>query len=192
MKKKYGTRLKSYLTHDIIVAVLFVLAIICGSLYALYVKDNNRTIFLMLNNYILSDDEMIFKMERFIGGIYGYIKQLTLIWVLGFFSFTLPLSMAALFVMVFSYAFTTTCTIMVYGAKGVAVALLVYGLQAVIILGTALYLEIINLRIYTLKTTHLPNTQVLNIIPIIGSSCLVALLDSWTAVYGHILTGVLL
>lgn len=192
MKKKYGTRLKSYLTHDIIVAVLFVLAIICGSLYALYVKDNNRTIFLMLNNYILSDDEMIFKMERFIGGIYGYIKQLTLIWVLGFFSFTLPLSMAALFVMVFSYAFTTTCTIMVYGAKGVAVALLVYGLQAVIILGTALYLEIINLRIYILKTTHLPNTQVLNIIPIIGSSCLVALLDSWTAVYGHILTGMVL
>jgi hypothetical protein len=192
MKKKYGTRLMAYLTQDVIVVVLFVFAIICGSMYALSMKDKNSTVFLMLNNYMLSDSEMTFKMERFIAGLYSYLKQLAVVWVLGFFSFTLPLSMAALFVMAFSYAFTTTCTIMVYGVKGLVAALVVYGVQAVIILGTALYLEIASLRLYTLKTTQLLNNQVFNIIPIIGSSCLVSLLDGWTASYGHTLAGMLL
>ncbi len=177
MNRKHGTRLMNSLTSDMIVIVVFVLAVISGSIYALYIKDRDSTVFLMLNNYILLDAKISFQVEKVLGSIYGYFKQLVVIWLFGFFSLTLPLSIGAFFIMVFSYAFTTTCIILIYGLKGLMVAVFAYGLQAIIMLAVAMYLAISSLRKNTSKGAHIQGESVFRIIPMIVGSSIIALLD---------------
>jgi len=192
MKRKYGTRLIGYLTHDILIIGVFILAIISGSIYAIYVKDRDSTVFVMLNNYIVLDMKGTFEMEKYISAIYDYFKQLLVIWVFGLFRFTVPFSIMALFATVFSYAFTTTCAILVYGLKGIIVVLFAYGLQAIIIITISMYLVIDSLRKQSLKTAHSFSEHIIQIIPIAMGSCIVALIDVLTMTNLHNVIGKIL
>ncbi|WP_069997445.1 hypothetical protein [Cellulosilyticum sp. I15G10I2] len=192
MKRKYGTRLKDYFTNDVIVVALFILAIISGSVYALYIKDRDSSVFLMLNNYILLDAKTSFQIEKVLSSIYGYFKQLIVIWLFGLFAFTLPLSLGAFFIMVFSYAFTTTCIILIYGIKGLMVAVFAYGLQAIIMLAIAMYLGISSIRKSSLKVPYVFGNNFLGIIPMAAGSCVIALLDVLTISNLHYIVTLLL
>lgn len=178
MKKKYGTRLIAYFAQDIWVIGVFVLGVVWGSVYALSIRNKDTSAFLMLNNYIFLDTGNNFQVEKIFNSIYAYFKQLFLVWVFGLLSFTIPLGLGVFFVMTFSYAFTTTCMILIYGLKGLMVALFAYGLQAIIILATAMYLSISSLRKNTSKVpVQGVYYNVTGIIPVIAGSCMIALLD---------------
>lgn len=192
MKRKYDTSFRKHFTNDIVIIGVFILAVICGSIYALYIKDKDSAVFLMLNNYILLDMKQTFKMDKFINGFYDYFKQLLAIWLFGFFNFTLPISIIVLFIMVFSYAFTTTCTILVYGLKGLAVAFFTYGIQAIIMLTIGMYLVIASLRKKNVKTSHILSEHSLGIVPVIVGSCIVGVLDILTATNLHYITNIML
>lgn len=186
MKRKYGTRLMNFLTKDTLVVALFVLAIITGSLYALYIKDKDTAVFLVLNNYILSENKETLVSQKFITGLLGYAKQLLLIWTFGLFRFSVPLSMAVLYGMVFSYAFTTSCMVLIYGIKGLGVAVIVYGLQALIMITIGLYLAIMSIRRKDdLRRANTLSTYLFEALPIIAGSSVVVLLDTFVAVNAY-------
>lgn len=177
MKRKYSVRIRDYLTKDMIVIVLFILGIISGSMYAIYIKDKDSAVFLMLNNYMSLDTAGTFEMKKFLNSLYGYAKQLLVIWLFGLFYFTLPLSMMALFIMIFSYAFTTTCILLVYGLKGLVAALFIYGIQAILMITVGMYLEIASLRKSSIKMPRGLNECIVEMMPIIAGSCVISLLD---------------
>lgn len=192
MKRKYGTRLIQYVTKDILVIGVFVLAVIMGSLYGVNMKEQNETLLGVLNQYLLVDTKSVFQIDTVLNSVYGYFKQLVIIWLLGFFSFTIPFSLGAFFIMTFSYAFTTTCIILIYGFRGVMIAICTYGLQAMLIIGIAMYLGISSLRQKNAKVSQLINREALGIVPIVIGSCMLALLDVFTMTNIHYIINKLL
>ncbi len=192
MKKKYDTRLLRCFNQDLFAVLIFILAIISGSIYALYIKDKDSTIFLMLNNYILMDMKTGFEIEKYLHTFYHYFKQLFMIWIFGLFAFTLPLSILAFFILAFSYAFTTTCVILTYGSKGIAAAFCIYGLQAVMMLAIGMYLQIISFRKRYSKSNNLFKDHVIPVMPILAGSCIISLTDILATNYLHKLAALFL
>ncbi|MDF2612697.1 MAG: hypothetical protein K0S71_483 [Clostridia bacterium] len=192
MKRKYDTRYIKYFTNDIIVIGIFILAVISGCIYALYIKDRDSSVFLVLNSYMALNIKQSFEMQKFISGIYDYFKQLLVIWLFGFFYFTLPVSMVVLFIIIFSYAFTTTCAILIYGVKGLVIAFIAYGIQAIIMIAIGMYLVIAGLRQKNIKIVSILSDHSIGIIPVIMGSFLVSLLDVLAAANLHYMTSLIL
>ncbi|MGL6173052.1 MAG: hypothetical protein ACRC1P_00375 [Cellulosilyticaceae bacterium] len=145
VKRYYDTSIRYLLGEGALFIVLFILGIVAGSLYAIYVRDNSM-LFFTINQYLTLDYEASSKLEVVKDSLWIYGKNLALIWAGGLFNMTLAISSIIFFSVCFSYGFTTSCFILIYGLKGIVVSLMAYGIQAIIIIFTGLCVGNIGIR----------------------------------------------
>lgn len=115
-------------------------AIITGVLYCIYLQYNNIDFFKMIYKGILTSYEQKISGEIVLKLFLDYIKKIFIIFVLGSFSILAPLGFCIMFIIVFSYSFTISCFIFIYGIKGAIASFLLYGIQSMIIVVSGFYL----------------------------------------------------
>lgn len=146
MKNNNGTNFFYFLSREMVVIIIFILAIISSTFYALYLNGTGNNIFFVVNQYFEMEHKGSITPAGFGGVILSYCKRIGFIWLLGSFALTLPLSLLVLFIMIFTYGFTTTCFILLYGLKGAIAAFLLYGIQAILMVSIGGYLSIQSIR----------------------------------------------
>lgn len=145
VKRYYDTSIRYLLGEGALFVVLFIVGIVAGSLYAIYVRDNSM-LFFTINQYLTLDYQASSKLEVIKDSLLIYGKNLVFIWAGGLFNITLAISSIIFFSICFSYGFTTSCFILIHGLKGVIISLLAYGIQAIIVIFIGLCIGNIGIR----------------------------------------------
>ena len=122
------------------VLLLFVLTIVSSTLYVVYLKYTGQFSKEMLDQYVMQK-ELLFEMRYFLGVFIGYLKKCLLIWILGGFSFLVPLSFIVAFIYVFSYGFSIASLYVCFGLQGLCMGGVTFGIQCMLIVSYLLCLE---------------------------------------------------
>lgn len=136
MKKYYVTKMNKTIWF----IIMFIAAAICGTLYALYMQQDNYDLLLALNACMTIKENDISHFEVFRHAFSGYLKQVGIVWAATLNPFTIPVVMLIFFLIVFSYAFTASCFIMMYGIKGIWIGFKLFGIQAAAIILLIIYI----------------------------------------------------
>lgn len=145
VKRYYDTGINYLFGQGALFVTIFILGIISGSIYSIAVRDNSM-LFFTINQYITLDYEAASKWEVMKDSFFVYGKNLMLIWVGGLVSLTLAISCIVFFIVCFSYGFTTTCFVLIYGMKGIWISMLAFGIQAIMVIFIGMYLGNMGIR----------------------------------------------
>lgn len=145
VKRYYDTGMSYLFGQGAIFITIFILGIVSGSIYSVCVRDNSM-LFFTINQYITLDYEASSKWEVMKDSFLVYGKNLIIIWAGGLFNVTLAISCIVFFIICFSYGFTTTCFVLIYGLKGICISILAFGVQAIIIIFIGMYLGNMGIR----------------------------------------------
>ena len=147
------------------VLLLFALAIVSSTLYAIYLKQNQRLELGYLEQY-LHDSSVSMKLDIKCGIqiFIGYYKKYLIVWMLGLVSFLTPIVVVGTFLEVFAYGFSIATLYLGYGKEGVLIASCLFVLQGVII--NVLLLELLNgiLKKNQIFNVHVPKNYGLYLI----------------------------
>ncbi|ONI46498.1 hypothetical protein AN640_03305 [Candidatus Epulonipiscium fishelsonii] len=113
--------------------LFFFSAIVCGCMYSISMKENDILLF-TINQYITVEYDQAEILNIFKNSLITYGLSFIIVFLGGLNKLLLPLSILGFFYTVFSYSFTMTCFLLLYGAKGIIVGLLIMGIQAMIII----------------------------------------------------------
>ncbi|OON94092.1 MAG: hypothetical protein ATN31_00570 [Candidatus Epulonipiscioides saccharophilum] len=111
----------------------------CGTLYALIAKDNHSLLY-TLNNFFANSFNAVPAVDIFRETMITYIVPITLVFIGASSRNWIPLAIVSLFYMVFSYSFTFTCLIILYGLKGVLIAFIFSGITSTVFVGVLIEL----------------------------------------------------
>lgn len=145
VKRYYDTSIQYLLGQGTIFIGLFIAGILAGSIYSINMRENSM-LFFTINQYITVNYEATSRWEVMKDSLMVHGKNLLLLWAGGAFNITLVLSFIIFFIICFSYGFTLTCFILIYGLKGLLIGVLAFGLQAVIIIFLSMYIGNIGIR----------------------------------------------
>lgn len=120
--------------------VVFFCAILSGICYCIYLQHSNINFFKMIYKEILTTYEQEVSKEIVFKLFLDYVKKICTVFLLGSFSVLMPLAFCTMFIIVFSYSFTTSCFITLYGLKGAVAAFLLYGVQSIAVTLTGFYI----------------------------------------------------
>ena len=139
MKKHYAASLYALRGKEVLIMCLFVIGTLLGALYAISIR-NNEAIFFAVNQYLLCDTDATLNLQTAKNSIILHAKQLISMWICGLFNVTRVVSFTLFFIIVFSYGFTMTSFILMYGVKGILIGVLTCGIQAVVIIFVGMYI----------------------------------------------------
>ena len=172
VKRYYDTGIHYLFGQGALFIALFILGIVSGSIYAVLVRDNSM-LFFTINQYITLDYEVSSRWEVLKDSVFVYGKNLMLIWVGGLFSLTLALSCIVFFIICFSYGFTTSCFILIYGFKGIGIGILAFGIQAIIIIFMGIYIGNMGIR-YSVQNKMEGMNEYIRVLIIMGIGIMLA------------------
>lgn len=178
VKRYYDTGIRYLFGQGAIFITIFILGIISGSVYSIYVRDNSM-LFFTINQYITLDYEASSKWEVMKDSFLVYSKNLVIIWAGGVFNLTLAISCIVFFVVCFSYGFTTTCFILIYGLKGIWISILAFGIQAIIIIFIGVYIGNMGIRYSVYNKMESVKDYVKVLIIAGGAVIIVAFIDAY-------------
>jgi len=128
MKKKLD-KLKEYLKMNkkifIFLSVLFIVAIVAGSIFSVTLNDNDtKLVNTYLDNYInsINDNTIIFK-DTFINSISSNLIMTIIIWLLGISVIGLPIIIFLFFYKCFVIGFAISSILMKYKVKGLLLSI---------------------------------------------------------------------
>ncbi|ONI37731.1 hypothetical protein AN639_08945 [Candidatus Epulonipiscium fishelsonii] len=121
------------LYRELLYILFFIGAIVCGCIYSVSMRENDILLF-TINQYITVEYDKAEILNLFKNSLITYGLSFIIIFIGGLNKVLLPLSILGFFYTVFSYSFTMTCFLLLYGAKGILVGFLVMGIQAMIII----------------------------------------------------------
>ena len=157
-------------------ALILVLAVFTSVWYTFWVEGKNTQTFEVLYTW-LTQDYMSMNLISFGYIVIKYLKKVFLIWLFGWLGLTIPLSWILVFSMIFSYGFTTTALILLFGGKGVIIGMLSYGMQA--ILAVSIGMEILkrSMDLIGAERGQAKRQYIKLLVPILLVSGTMALLD---------------
>ncbi|MBP3889547.1 MAG: hypothetical protein J6F30_18150 [Cellulosilyticum sp.] len=132
------------------VLLLCVMAIIAGTLYAVYLKKNGSIDVGYVQEYLVDSKgqkEMVLE-EGIITYIF-YFKKYAIIWLLGLISFSLPLVIILAGVNIFEYGFVLTSIYLTFGRSGFIIASRLFIFQ-----GILLMIMLLELVCFVIKRNH--------------------------------------
>ncbi len=158
-------------------------ATICGSLYALYIQKDNYDILITINSCLIVKGIDLNHFEVFKNSFFIYLKQLGVVWIATLNSFTIPIVFIIFFAIVFSYSFTASCLIMIYGIQGILLSIKLFGVQAAVIILLIIYVGSNN-TIFTngLKKDN-KTSNITNIVIILVVISAISLLDEYVFLF---------
>lgn len=176
MREEELSRRRVLILKEIGIKLIVIIAIVTSIIYAFWVEKRNTQTFEVLYTWYTQDYTSI----SFMGFSYTvtkYLKKLLLIWLLGWFGITIPLSWMLLFSVAFSYGFTTTALLLLLGSKGVVIGMLSYGLQAIILLGIGIEILRKSIDLGAKYKENVKKYYIQLLIPLICGSVVITLLD---------------
>lgn len=113
------------------VLLLLLIAIVSSTLYVVYLERTQQLPYDYLNNYLKNQDKR-WEIQYFITVFFKYFKKCLWIWLLGVFTFMIPISIALVYVYIFSYGFSIAWLYVAYGLQGLRTGWLLFGGQGVL------------------------------------------------------------
>ncbi|OOO00135.1 MAG: hypothetical protein ATN35_08970 [Epulopiscium sp. Nele67-Bin004] len=139
MQKDYYLDLPTFIHQRKLYMLILLIASLAGTAYAVTIRDNSTLLF-TINQYLTTPNIDLQLLEVFKNSILTYTISGFLIFVGGLNRNLLPISIISFFYTTFSYSFTFTCFMLLYGVKGIIIGLLMIGIQGTMIVVT--YLEL--------------------------------------------------
>lgn len=175
MKKYYVTKMN----NTIWFIIVFIAAALCGSLYALYIQNDSYDILFAINSCMAVRENDLKHFEIFKNAFLVYLKQLGIVWVATLNAFTIPIVFIIFFIIVFSYSFTASCFIMIYGVQGIWMCFKIFGVQAAAIILLIIYIGIQNPIFNNGFKKDSMSSSITNFIIILGVISVVSLIDAY-------------
>lgn len=113
--------------------IVFCLALISSAVYAIYLKQNEHEIFYRIHSYFLYAYTVPLSAVLCFNLFTKYLKRVAIVYILSCFLLTYPLAIICVFTIIFSYGFTISSFILLYGLKGIIVSVALYGIQGILI-----------------------------------------------------------
>lgn len=157
-------------------ALLLLVSVFAGIWYSFYVKEIDTQTFRVIYTW-LSQGPSNIDMIGFNYLVLKSMKKLLFIWLGGWLSFTSPLGWILIFVTIFSYSFTTTTVILLFGGRGIFIVLFAYGLQAILFVSIGLVLLKRSVLLLWGESEREKKVYTKMLIPIVTISVIVSLLD---------------
>lgn len=176
MGEDYLLKSRLVILKDIGVKILLIVAILTSTWYAFWVEKTNIQTFQALYTWFTQEYTSV----NFISFSYvvtKYLKKLLLVWLLGWFGPTIPLSWILLFGVIFSYGFTTTSLVLLLGSKGILVGMFSYGIQSVLLLSVGFEILKKSIDLGQKGKGNAKKHYIQLLIPLVGGSVIMALLD---------------
>lgn len=176
MREEELSRRRLLILEEVGIKLIVVMAIVTSIVYAFWVEKRNTQTFEVLYTWYTQDYTSV----SFMGFSYTvtkYLKKLLLIWLLGWFGITIPLSWILLFSAAFSYGFTTTALLLLLGGKGIVVGMFSYGLQAIILLGIGSEILRKSIDLGVKYKENVKKYYIQLLIPLVCGSIVITLLD---------------
>lgn len=183
MKKLYHEKSKLNLYEGYGVILLCIITVIGSCVYAIYLQQKSTETFLLLNKYMEFEQNIAITWYTVCNTFYRYGKRILLIWIFGAFSFTIPLGIILLLIMIFSYGFTTASFILLYGVKGSLLAFSFYGVQAILMCGLGGYITMHSIDIHKIQSIKLKQQYISLILPSLLLISITAGIDLWCMSY---------
>lgn len=133
------------------VLLLYAVAIIAGTLYAVYLKKNGGIDVGYVQEYLVDSrgqKEMVLE-EGIITYIF-YFKKYAIVWLLGLISFLLPLVIILAGVNIFEYGFVLTSIYLTFGRSGFIIASRLFVFQGILLM--IMLLELVR---FVIKRNHI-------------------------------------
>ena len=146
LKKYYHLVFKSVIGETLFWLILFLIGLVAGSLYSISLK-NDAQLFFTLNQLIttpLAHTEN--QWEIFKESFSIHIMQLGGMWIGGLCKIGFVISLFIFLGISFSYGFSITSFLLLYGIKGIWINLLLFGIQGLMIVFMAMYIGEHSLR----------------------------------------------
>lgn len=129
VKRYYDTSISWLLKKESLYLILFIVGVIAGSMYGIHLKGDTE-LFYVVNQYIKFSDGTTIHLNRLMESLTVYGRNVIFLWLGGLSPFLMPISLVIFFFCIFSYGFTITCFLLLYGLKGLLIGLVIFGLQA--------------------------------------------------------------
>lgn len=179
MKRYYVTKMN----NAILFIIVFIVAAICGSLYALYIQKDSYDILFAINSCMAVKENDLRHFEIFKNAFMVYLKQLGIVWIANLNAFTIPIVIIVFFVTVFSYSFTVACFIMIYGMQGIWMCFKIFGIQSAAITLLIIYIGVNNPIFNSGLKKDSMTSHVINLITILSVISVVSLLDAYVFLF---------
>ncbi len=122
------------------VLLLLVLAIVSSTLYVIYLERTQQLSKEIIKQYLVQKETQ-FEVKYFITVFGIYFKRCMLVWLMGLFTFLIPLCFVLVFLYIFSYGFSIASFYVCFGFQGIWMGMLIFGVQCVIMVSYLLHLE---------------------------------------------------
>lgn len=120
------------------IAVL--IAIIAGVVYCIYLKNYDIDFFKSIYKRMLNLYEQRVSGRIIFELIFDYVKKMCIIFTMASFGGLMPLGIIVMCIIIFSYSFSISCFVILYGIKGALVSFLLYGIQSMVIVVCGFYI----------------------------------------------------
>lgn len=179
MGQDYLLKSRLIVLKELGVKILLLVAILTSVWYTFWVEQRNLQTFEALYTWF-TQDYISVNLMSFSYILTKYLKKLGLIWLLGWFAPTIPLSWILLFSIVFSYGFTTTSLLLLFGMKGILAGFLAYGIQAILLISIGFEILKKSIELGEQGNINAKKRYTQLLIPLIGGAVIMALLDFGT------------
>lgn len=139
MRKYYATQLTKLLAQEIKWLILLGIGIVLGCLYAISVSKN-YPLFYAINQFVATSPGTIVTMKVFRDSCITYGVQLGSVVLCSYFKWLQPLAIIIIGLIGFTYGFTVSVVIILYGIKGVLISFTMLGIQSVILFFALIYI----------------------------------------------------
>jgi hypothetical protein len=140
MKTKKNTSFLRGIREEFIFFGVLLIGIVLGTYYAFSVKQDTTFLYIF-DQYIGLEYLRASTIERIQYSLFTYGKKIFIFLGCMLLPLNVPLYLMILFSVCFSYGFTVTCFVLLYGVKGVFIAILSIGLQSLTIILLFFYLH---------------------------------------------------
>ena len=156
--------------------LLLIVAVFTGIWYSFYIEEKDAQTFTVLYTW-LSQGSSNIDIIGFSYLVLKSMKKLIFIWLCGWLGFTSPLGWILVFIVIFSYSFTTTTVILLLGESGIFTVLFTYGVQAILCVSIGLVLLKKSVLFLWGKSEKEKKVYAKMLIPIVIISVIVSLVD---------------
>ncbi|OON97983.1 MAG: hypothetical protein ATN36_00165 [Epulopiscium sp. Nele67-Bin005] len=132
MKRVHPLRYETVIYQRWVYALTLIVAITAGCMYGIDMGENDILLF-TVNQYLTVNVQRTPVLEAFRTSLMTYGLSIIIVFVGGLSKMLLPLSILGVFYTVFSYSFTMTCFLLIYGLTGIWVSILMIGVQAALL-----------------------------------------------------------
>lgn len=176
MEEAYLSKKRAMILKEIGLKMLLVVGVLTSVWYALRVEKTDIQTFEALYTWF-TQGYININIMGFSYVMTKYLKKLGIIWLLGWFAPTIPLSCLLLLGVIFSYGFTTTALILLLGAKGMMLGFVSYGIQGILLLSISFEILKKSIDLGIKEKIGARKKYVQLLFPLIGGSLIMALLD---------------